>query len=136
MRGRTIVLGFCLSLLVCLVGCGVVEENREKVSDLEFTVLRPEELPEELAKEIEARKKEPFQMSYKDDALYVVIGYGEKDSGGYDVVVREMYLGKTGIYVHTELVGPEKYERVEKGTSYPYVILKTEVRDEKITYQT
>ena len=119
-------------LCLFLVGCSGKMPD-EKVKDLDFTVVEEGEIPEELIEEIESRKKEPFHLSYScGEELYVVVGYGTQESGGYSIQVPGFYLTKQAIVVETLLVGPK--EKGEKVRSYPYVVIKTENREEPIVY--
>ena len=122
-------------ILLSFSGCGYEEENTEKVCDLDFTVLREEEIPEELAQVINEKKSEPFHLTYEDEALYIAVGYGKKDSGGYSIEVQELYLGKTAICFNTKLIGPKKSDKVEEASSYPYLVVKTEYREEKVVFE-
>ena len=72
---------WCLVVLtMCiLAGCGVQTQDEERLSDLEFTVLAPENIPEELRNVLEEKKASPFKVTYEDEGyLYICIGYGEQ----------------------------------------------------------
>ena len=125
-----------LCLLFCaLTACSYQKETIGKVSELDFTVLREEEIPQELAKIIEEKKEKPFHVTYEDDALYIAVGYGKQQSGGYSIEARELYLGENTINFHTRLIGPQKDEKVEESASYPYIVVKTEYRDERVVFE-
>ena len=128
MKKRFLYLILSLTLLFLLSACGYKEENIDKVCDLEFTVLKQEEIPEELAAVIEEKKGEAFNLTYEDNALYIAVGYGGKDTG------EDLYLGKTSVCFRTKLIGPEKSEKVQEGISYPYIVVKTEYREEKVKF--
>lgn len=135
MKKRTIIICLFMAFLFGICGCGYEEENTEKVCDLDFTVLREEEIPKELACVIQEKKTEPFHLTYEDNALYIAVGYGEQESGGYSINVQDLYLGKTAICFRTELLGPKKSEKVEDVKSYPYLVVKTEYREEKVVFE-
>ena len=60
-----------------LVGCGSGEEK--KVQDLEFTVVPERQVPEELAKVIQEKKGEAFQLTYSEpQQMYLVAGYDRR----------------------------------------------------------
>lgn len=134
MKKRFLYLILSLTLPFLLSACGYKEENIDKVCDLEFTVLKQEEIPEELAAVIEEKKGEAFNLTYEDNALYIAVGYGGKDTGGYSIEVEDLYLGKTSVCFRTKLIGPEKSEKVQEGISYPYIVVKTEYREEKVKF--
>lgn len=104
--------------------------------DLEYTVVRPEEIPETLAAEIEEKKEADFEITYSDNEfLYIARGYGAQETGGYSISVEECYLVENAICVRTVLTGPKVGEQVHKEPSYPYIVLKTELRDEKVNFE-
>lgn len=135
MKSRTILFLLCVFVLCSLVGCGVENQKDEKVSDLNFTVVESQNVPEEFAQIIEQNKSEPFHLTYEDDELYIAIGYGKKDTGGYSIEVSEFYLSENAVCIRTTLLGPKKDENVDKADSYPYIVVKTERRNEKVLFK-
>lgn len=124
-----------LAALLCY-GCSVEKENDTKVKDLDFTVIREEEIPEELKKVIESKKQQIFKLTYKDDgAMYIAVGYGQQQSGGYSIQIEELYLSENAVYFNTELQGPKKEEIRRETQSYPYIVVKTELREESVVFQ-
>jgi len=122
-------------MLLTLNACSFERESREKICDLEFTVLKPEEIPKQLQDVIEHKKTEPFHVTYEDDALYIAVGYGEQKSGGYSIEARELFLTKNAICFRSGLIGPGKNEVFEETVSYPYLVIKTEKRDERVMFE-
>lgn len=127
-------------LLVCTLfftsGCSILEKKEEKVKDLEFTIQGEEKLGDELKQIVEERKQQPFKVTYSDqEYLYICVGYGEQDSGGYSVVVNELYLTENAIYVNTSLLGPSSQDEQGSGTSYPYLVIKTEFIDLPVVFE-
>ena len=95
-----------------LTACSVEKDDLKKVRDLEFTVVGETDLPEELKQVIGEKKTAPFKMTYTDDQnLYIAVGYGEQENGGYSISVRELYLTENAIVADTELLGPESAEQ-------------------------
>lgn len=139
MRGKNIwqkwFLVLLLPVLLLLGGCAT-QESEEKVKDLEFTVTKESELPEALRQQIEEKKEGTFQFTYSDNEyLYVAKGYGIQETGGYSISVENCYLSKTAICVKTRLQGPAVGEEVAKAPSYPYIVLKLELREEEVLFQ-
>lgn len=65
------------------------------------------DIPEELQNDIEEKKAADFKMTYKDsEFLYIVRGYGEQETGGYSICIRDLYLTSNAIIFDTELIGP------------------------------
>ncbi len=140
MRKRQIAIKCMLCLLlaasVLLAGCTYLSDEKIKLRDLDFTVLSEEKIPEELKGIIEEKKSVPFQITYTDNQnLYICIGYGEQETGGYSIAVEELYLTDSNICVNTSLLGPEASEKGNKIPSYPYIILKTEYLEETVIFE-
>lgn len=126
-------------LAVCLLflsGCTLLSEEKIKLRDLDFTVLGEEKIPEQLKAVIEEKKEEPFQITYTDNKnLYICIGYGRQESGGYSIAVNELYLTDSNICVSSSLLGPENADRGNKTPSFPYVVIKTEFLEQKVLFE-
>lgn len=126
-----VVLGFVL-----IGGCSMFDTSDKKISDMDFTVADAEELPEEIRTMIEERKNEAFQMAYHDGTYsYIIVGYGQQETSGYSIQVNDVYQGETGIWVDTDLIGPEKSEATEAVASYPFVVIKIEGVDQTIRFK-
>lgn len=120
-------------LLLACCGCSL-QKQEEKVSDLPFHVVEQKEIPEELMEIIDEKKDGAFHMTYEDgDTLYIVVGYGKMQTGGYSIEVPQFYLTKDSIVIDTNLIGPQK-EAVRQA-SYPYIVVSTEWREEMVDYQ-
>ena len=129
---------FC-SLLIALSlfgGCGKkLQEEPVKIRDLELTVVAEEKLPEELLANISEKKANPFKFTFQDGGyLYICIGYGEQQSGGYSITVDELYLTENAIYVKTCLMGPGADVPDDGVKSYPYIVIKTEYLDYAVVF--
>lgn len=131
----------CQSLIVLffsvlLSGCSMEDAAKDKVSDMEYTVVPDEDIPEEVKSIIEEKKKVPFQFSYAaGDDLFIVVGYGEQKTGGYSITVEELYTTENSVVISTNLMGPDKDEKVEELATYPYIAVKTEYIDKTVTFQ-
>lgn len=119
-----------------LGGCSIAKDDGEKVRDLEFTVTGEADLPEELRSIIAEKKTQPFKLTYSDNEnLYIVVGYGPQDTGGYSIAVEDLYLTENSIVIDTELIGPAKGEPAAAETSYPIVTVKTEYLENPVVFQ-
>ena len=120
---------------VYAVACGG-EKQAEKLRDLEFAVIGPDETPQELAQIIEEKKNDSFRLTYTSgNDLYIAAGYGKQETGGYSITVPELYLTDNSIIVKTELKGPERSEPTGEEPSYPYIVLRTELLEEPVVFQ-
>lgn len=130
---------FCGLVIACMLlfgGCTMMSEEKIKLRDLDFTVLGEEKIPEQLLPIIEEKKASPFQITYTDNAnLYICIGYGEQETGGYSIAVNELYLTDTNIVVSTNLLGPEPSDKENPQPSYPYIVIKTEYLEQTVTFE-
>ena len=135
MKKRMILICVLMAAAVLLGGCGS-DAGEEKVKDLDFTVVEEKSVPGELAKLIEEKKLNEFRLTYTDDeSLYLVTGFGEQETGGYSISVNECYLTETSIVFDTTLIGPSKDETVQQKASYPYIVVKTEKREEPVIFK-
>lgn len=119
----------------CMPGCVRRTAPSEKLRDLKFTVLDKEAVPEELARLIEEKKKEPFKLTYADQGfLYIAEGYGARPTSGYSVKVSELYETEECVCMHTILMGPEKGEKIREAVTYPYVAVKLEQIEKDVLF--
>lgn len=129
---------WCLMILIACIlsGCGMQSQEPEKLSDLEFTVLDPENIPEELRSVLEEKKSEPFKVTYEDEGyLYICVGYGEQKTSGYSITVEDLYLTENAVYVDTELQGPGREEEKAAAVTCPYIVLKLEDPDKSVVFE-
>lgn len=111
--------------IMILTGCVGKVQNAQRLRDLEFVILSPEEIPEEFQQVIEKKQSKPFRLTYRDDGqLYLAEGYGEKPKTGYSVIVKAVYETEDAIHIHTNLMGPDKGEEVKEISTYPYIVVK------------
>ncbi|MEG0961877.1 MAG: protease complex subunit PrcB family protein [Lachnospiraceae bacterium] len=122
--------------LFTTIGCGLEKSDVEKVRDLKFTVIEADEIPQELAAIMEEKRESGFKLTYEDKKnLYLAIGYGVQDTGGYSISAEECFLGKNAVYVKTTLQGPKKGEQVNQVKSYPHIVIKTEYLEKNVVFQ-
>ena len=124
------------AILLLQSGCTFLSEEKLKLRDLEFTVLGEEKIPAELKTISEEKKATPFQITYTDNEnLYICIGYGQQETGGYSIAVEELYLTDSNICVNTSLLGPDAAEKSNKTPSFPYIVLKTEFLEQTVIFE-
>ncbi len=126
--------------LVCLMcmgvfACGKKQDTMEKIKDLECTVIAEDNLPEELFNKIEQKKSDAFKITFEDKGfLYICVGYGVQETGGYSIAVNDLYETANAIYVDTNLIGPSPEEKSKPVASYPYIVIKTEFIDKPVVF--
>ena len=133
MRKISIFLVGLLMATLLLSGCQMMSSEKVKLRDLDFTIQSEETIPAQVLEMIKERQEEPFKFTFTDgENLYICIGYGKQDRGGYSITVDALYLTEDAIYVETTLLGPENGENEKKAASYPYIVIKTEALDKTV----
>ena len=122
---RAFVLGIFLVMVVQLQGCKMRILPQEERSEVTFTIISKECIPDSLAKLIEEKKEEEMKLTYVDQGnRYIVIGYGKQNSGGYSIYIKDMYKTENALYVDTCLMGPKEKKEMQETTSYPVMVLR------------
>jgi len=122
-------------IVFLLAGCKSDDTLGAKIKDIDFTIVSPNEIQQEIKELVEERQSKPFKLTYSDgDYLYIVVGYGEQATGGYSITVGDLYLAENGIYVETNLVGPSKDDVPAEAPSYPYIVIKTTNMDKVVIF--
>ena len=127
----------CLICLMCMgvYACGQKQDTMAKIKDLDCTVMAEDNIPEELLEKIEDKKKDAFKMTFEDQGfLYICVGYGTQNTGGYSIAVNELYETANAVYIDTNLTGPKPEEKSNPVESYPYVVVKTEFIDKPVVF--
>lgn len=126
-----LILSFC-----CLITGCKKNEAPEKTNPLEFTVVSGIDIPEELQELIKERQQSAFELTFSDNnCLYIIKGYGQQKSGGYNIAVNDFYQSDDCLVFDTELFGPKKDEKVSDTISYPYIVIKTEYRENPVVFR-
>lgn len=119
---------------VLAAGCGFGKEQEAR-TNLEFTVVDEERLPEELKKLVNDKKEEVFKLTYADGGyLYLCVGYGKQETGGYSITVNELYATENAVCLDTNLIGPKETEAQGENPSYPYIVIKTPFVDKTVVF--
>ena len=119
-----------------LCGCSIGSGSSSKGNDLDFTVVSEDRLSEELKTVIDERKAAPFKVTYSDgDYLYICIGYGEQQTGGYSIAVDKLHQTEEAIYVSTSLLGPGPQDDTGNAPSYPYIVIKIKYVDKSVIFE-
>jgi hypothetical protein len=126
-----------LLCMACMgvMACAAKQDPMEKIKDWEFTVIAEENIPEELLATIEEKKAEPFKLTFQDKGfLYICVGYGTQNTGGYSIAVNGLYETANALYVDTNLIGPDMEEKGHNTPSYPYIVLKAEYTEKPVVF--
>ena len=120
--------------VLILGGCGFIRIEEGEKTPLEYTIVRAEEIPEEVLSLIEEKKTREFQMTYQiGEEMYLVKGYGQQLTGGYSIQVEELGMTENAIFFKTKLLGPREADPGGE-PSYPYVAVKMKYRKEPVQF--
>jgi len=120
-----------LTGILMLAGC----TEEKKIRDLDAVVLSEEVLPKELKEIIDQKKLQPFQLTYSDQKnLYICIGYGRQETGGYSIAMDELYLTDAAVHIKTTLIGPDTARQAKKTATCPYIVIKTEMAEQPVIF--
>lgn len=127
-------------LLICILSllsaCSVERTNLEKLRDIEFTVVEEDDVPQELQEKMKEKQETRMRMTYADKGyLYIAMGYGVQETSGYSIEVKECYETSNAIYIHTNLLGPAKDEKIVESKTYPSVVVKMEFIDKNVVFK-
>ena len=126
---------WCLSLMILLTGCEMKQVGNMAKTEVEFTVVEPDEVPSELAVIIEENKQGEIKLTYEDQGyMYLVRGYGQQKTGGYSIAVNEVFLAEDGLHVDTSLIGPPRDQEIRDEASYPYLVIKSEAQEAEVLF--
>ncbi len=134
---KKIVFSILLAVIFCcFFGCSSKKLSAEKIRDISFTVLDEDQIPEELETMISKKEDKYFKYTYADQGeLFIAVGYGEQPTSGYSIEVKELYETKNAIYIHTNLIGPTKDEKIVERVTYPYIVVKLEYVDKNVVFE-
>ena len=123
-------------MLALLTGCTLSKEAPRKVKDVDYSIVEEQDIPEKLKEAIEEKKAAEFKISFEDEEnMYFVHCYGEHETGGYSIMIRDLYLTENALYFDTELLGPENGSNPQKKPSYPYIVVKTKKYKQNIVFE-
>ena len=136
MKKASVLLGVILWSLFLLSGCNFIRIEEEPRKPLEYSIVKSENLPAELAALIQEKKAKEFQLTYQSEKdLYLIKGYGQQMSGGYSISVEELGVTSQAVFFRTQLIGPSDGKTALSPPSYPYIVVKMEYRKEPVIFE-
>ena len=71
--------------------------------------------------------------------MYLIVGYGSQEGGGYSIRVNDLYLGRAVSLCQHIFGGPgirqQNTEKDRSGTvSFPYIVIKLETMDAPVIF--
>lgn len=123
-------------LTIQISGCEGNYKGSEKGLNLEYTVLGETKIPEEFLSQIEEKKAEKFELTYRDNEyLYIAKGFGEQKTSGSSISVTNLICEDQTIYFESKLVIPQGKENLNSISSFPYIVIKTELIDFPVVFR-
>lgn len=123
-------------LTIQISGCEGNYKGSEKGLNLEYTVLGETKIPEEFLSQIEEKKAEKFELTYRDNEyLYIAKGFGEQKTSGCSISVTNLTCEDQTIYFESKLVIPQGKENLNSISSFPYIVIKTELIDFPVVFR-
>lgn len=126
-----------MSIVLLLYGCDRQPSETDLIgTNIDYTVVEDADVPEKLKELIEQKKENEFRLTFTtNEYMYMVIGYGAKDTDGYSISVRGVTVDDETIYVGTSLYGPKENEKTTDVVTTPYIVIKTEKRGKTVVYR-
>lgn len=134
MRKKILLVGLILLMLIN-TSCGDKANKKSKISDIPFEILSEDNYPDEVKRLVNERKKYEFMTSYSDgEDLYIIVGYGKQNTGGYSIRLDELYESADELRVATTFIGPRKDKKVSEEESYPCIVIKTKDNGKAVVF--
>lgn len=113
---------FLVATLLFIAACGEpADPNDQVVPDEPDEITLPDALPEEVQEWIDgAREEFAAQTMEYEDVLYLLVTYGEKPTGGYDVEITSIVEEADKLVVTVDFTEPGEDDIVTQALTYPY----------------
>ena len=135
-KTKAVFLEVILWSLLLVSGRNFIRIEEEPRKPLEYSIVKNEDLPAELAALIQEKKANEFQLTYQSEKdLFLIKGYGQQMSGGYSISVEELGVTSQAVFFRTQLIGPSDGKAVLSPPSYPYIVVKMEYQKEPVIFE-
>ena len=132
---RIIAIILILTCVTAMTACGRAGAGGDNMENVDFTVVDRGDIPQQLSDTIEERREAEFEISANIDGYtYLAKGYGQQATGGYSIRVDELKSDGKEMVFKTTLIGPSAGEAVNKLATYPYIVIKTELTEDNISF--
>lgn len=123
---------FCVT---AAAGCTIEETDTSKISDVDYTVVSDEEIPQELMTQIEDGCSGELKLTYSDgEYLYIVRGYGEQPAGS-SIQVLDLYQTTNALCIDTQLLGSGENKENQTTSAYPYIVVKLPSSEQNVVFE-
>ena len=108
-----------VAVMLLFTGCSFGTLKEQKTGEIEYEIVKKEEIPEKLKEEIAEAEKSEMWISYADTGnegryLYIVRGYGRQETTGYSIEVNECYETEHKVVVQHFSGHRRKKRRIRK----------------------
>ena len=119
-----------VAVMLLFTGCSFGTLKEQKTGEIEYEIVKKEEIPEKLKEEI---PRHLFEIPIQAAVNGKVIARETVKAMRKDVLAK-CYGGDT-VVVRTTLLGPQKKEKTHKKKTYPYIVIKIPYTDKQIIYE-
>ncbi|MBA4492912.1 protease complex subunit PrcB family protein [Paenactinomyces guangxiensis] len=145
MKGCKVLQLLLFATLFTLMGCGTGDspsaqgsprggvESGMKEQSLKFEKVTIAQLPESLHKKAKEMQKSPHGetfIAYTKPHTYIMIGLGERNTGGYSIQVKKVIRKGRNVTVYAEETTPPKGGFVTQAITNPFTIISVENKDQ------
>lgn len=130
-RNHVIILAIILIFGVFFISKMIMGSDEQ----VKYKIVKEEDVPDKISEMLPKYLMEERALTckYKDE-IFVVVTRGEKNSKGYLVeieqIVKEKYNKEQfDIVVYARFTDPDPNEIVEQEYDYPYIVVKTNLKD-------
>lgn len=130
---KSYIIALAIILIIGIVFIPKILKGNE--GQIKFKVVKEEEIPDKISEMLPKYLMEERALTckYRDD-IYVVVTRGEKSTLGYlveiDQITKEKYTKDVfDLVVYARFTDPDPNEIVEQEYSYPYIVVKTNLKN-------
>lgn len=130
---KSYIIALAIILIIGIVFIPKILKGNE--GQIKFKVVKEEEIPDKVSEMLPKYLMEERALTckYRDD-IYVVVTRGEKSTLGYlveiDQITKEKYTKDVfDLVVYARFTDPDPNEIVEQEYSYPYIVVKTNLKN-------
>ena len=130
-RNHVIILAIILIFGVFFISKMIMGSDEQ----VKYKIVKEEDIPDKISELLPKYLMEERALTCKyNDEIFVVVTRGEKNSKGYlveiDQIVKEKYSKEQfDIVVYARFTDPAPNEIVEQEYDYPYIVVKTNLKD-------
>ena len=119
---RLVIMVLTLMVMVTMIGCTTNDSET-----LEYSIVSEAELTESVLKAAEEIKMTGgHKIILDEEAQYVIIRLGERNTGGYEIKIDQVEEKEGKILIYYTEITPGRDEMVTEALTYPYRVLQIE----------